>query len=222
MRHISGIAGLAEKVIGAGKRNEAFGMLCRRKNVIGVINIHGIVGWGVENEKRLVQAFEVTFQILFVDIFEKCVANPEVPAGECHFNLIFIANFRDLFSEQTNNMCRIEWRPDRHNSSCFRDAMRGGEHSGAAETVTDQERGRREPLPQMIGRCDQIFDVRGKRCVGELAFTGTKTGEIEAEHADAAKLQSFRDVPRRPVAHSAGEAMREQSHRANWAVRPVE
>jgi hypothetical protein len=152
----------------------------------------------------------------------ECAANPKVPAGQCYFDFIFVANLRDLFSEQTNHMRGIEWRSDGDNGPRFGDPLGGGEHGSAAETVTDQERRRRERQPQMIGSRDQIFDVRGERRIGELSFTGAKPGEIEAEYADATEFQSLCDTPRRPVALAAGEAMRKKSHRAHGAVRPIE
>ena len=50
MCDVSGVTGFAEKMIGAGKRNKAFGMLCGCENVARIIDTDGIVVWRVENE----------------------------------------------------------------------------------------------------------------------------------------------------------------------------
>lgn len=222
MRHVRRVTSFAQKMIGAGKRDETLGMVGGSKDVIGILDIHRVVDWRVENEQRFLQPLEVIFQILLFDILKKCPANPKVPAGQCYFDVIFIANLRDLFSEQANHMRGIERRTDGHNGSRFVDRAGGGEHGSDAETVADQERRRRERQPQMIGRRDQIFDVRGERRIGELSLAGAKPGEIEAQYADATDLQSLRDTPRSSVALAAGEAMRKESHRAHGAVRSVE
>ncbi len=57
-------------------------------------------------------------------------------------------------------MGRIERRVDRHHGARLGDAVRGGDHGGAAEAVADQDRRRGElPLPQMVGGGDEIVDV---------------------------------------------------------------
>ena len=45
--------------------------------------------------------------------------------------------------------------------------MGGGEHSGSAEAVADQNRGRGKGLTQVVGGGDQIVDVGGERGVGD-------------------------------------------------------
>ena len=221
-RHIGCVAGLAEKMVRAGKRDETFRMVSRRKDVVGILDIHRVVDWRVENEQRLLQGFEMIFQILPFDILKKCTANPEEPAGQLYFHFVFVANLHDLFAEQANHVRRIERRAERHNGSHFGDPVSGDEHGSATETVTDQERRRRDRPAQVIGRRDQIFDIRGERRVGKFPFARAEPGEVETEHANAGELQSIRDTPRRPVALAAGKAMREEGDRANGAVRPVE
>src|SRR6202035_450876 len=65
-------------------------------------------------------------------------------------------------------------------------------------------------------------DMRGERGVGKLAFAGAEPGKIEAQHRNAVQLHPFRNMPRRPIALAAGEAMRKQRHRTDRAIRPVE
>ena len=119
-------------------------------------------------------------------------------------------------------MRRIERRADRHHRARVGDAVRGGEHRGAAEAVTDQDRRRGEFLAQMIGGSDQVVDIRRKRRIGELAFAGAKPGEIEAQHGDAVQFKAVGDMTRRPDALAAGEAMREQRDRAHRTLGTVE
>ena len=144
------------------------------------------------------------------------------PPGKRHLDLVLIVELGDAFAEQPDDMRRIERRRDRHHGARLGDAVRGGEHRGAAKAVADQDRRRHECRPQMIGGGDQIVDVRRERGVGKLALAGADPGEIEAQHRDAVQLQPFGNMARRPIALAAGEAMRKQRHRANRAVRPVE
>ena len=160
--------------------------------------------------------------ILLGDVVEESAADAERPAGERDFDLALPRDVGDLVPEQPGDMRRIGRRGDRHHGARLGDAVRGGEHRGAAEAVADQDRRRGEFLAQVIGGGDQIVDVRGERGVGELAFAGAEPGEIEAQHRDAVQLQAFGDAPRRLVVLAAGEAMRKQRHRAHRAVRPVE
>ena len=119
-------------------------------------------------------------------------------------------------------MRRIGRRSDRHHGARLGDAVRGGEHRGAAEAVADQDRGRHERRSQMIGGGDQIVDIRRERGVGKLALAGAEPGKIEAQHRDAIQLQPIGNMPRRPIALAASEAMRKQRHRADRAIGPVE
>ena len=137
-------------------------------------------------------------QVLLVDVFQEAAADLERPPGKRHLDFVLVADLGDLLAEQPDDVRRIERRGDRHHGARFRDAVRGGEHRGAAEAVADQDRRRGECLAQMIGGGDQIVDVRGERGVGELAFAGAEPGEIEAQHGDAVQLQAFGDVARRP------------------------
>ena len=51
-------------------------------------------------------------------------------------------DFGDAVAEQAGDMRRIERRGDRHHRARLGDAVRRGEHRGAAEAVADQDRGR--------------------------------------------------------------------------------
>ena len=161
-------------------------------------------------------------EILLGDVVEQRAANTERPAVERDLDLALAGDLGDAVAEQTGDVRRIERRIDRYHGARLGDAVRGSEHRGAAETVTDQDRRRRQRLPQMIGGSDQIVDIRGESGVGELAFAGAEPGEIETQHGDAVKLQALGDVVRRPVVLAAGEAMREQRDRARRAIGPVE
>ena len=79
------------------------------------------------------------------------------PAGD--LDVILVADLRDFFTEQADDMGRIERRCDRHHGVHLGDAVCGGEHRGAAETVANQDGGRRKRAAQVIGRGDQVIDV---------------------------------------------------------------
>ena len=139
-----------------------------------------------------------------------------------HFDFALLLDFVDVVAEQARDMGRIERRGDRHHGMRVGNAVRRGEHGGAAEAVADQNGRRADRRPQMIGGGDQIVDIRRKSGVGELAFAGAEPGEIEAQHGDAAQFQALRNQPRRLDVLAAGEAMREQRDGADRPLRPVE
>ena len=161
-------------------------------------------------------------EILLRDIVEQAAADVKRPARQRHLDLFLIVELGNALAEQPDDMGRIERRRDRHHGARLGDAMRGGKHRGAAEAVADQDRGRHERRSQMIGGGDQIVDIRRERGVGELAFAGAETGKVEAQYRDAVQLQSLGNMPRRPIALAASEAMREQRHGADGTIRPVE
>ena len=161
-------------------------------------------------------------EILLGNVVEQRAANAERPALQRDLNLALRCNLGGAVAKQADDVRRIERRADRDHRARLRDAMRGGEHRGAAQTMTDQNRGRGERLAQMVGRGDQIVDVGRKGGVGKLAFAGAEPGEIEPQHGDAVKLQAVGDVACGPVVLAAGEAMRKQRDRACRPIRPVE
>ena len=144
------------------------------------------------------------------------------PPRQRDLHLAVHGDVGDLPLEQAGDVGGIGRRTDGDYGSRLGNAVSGGEHRGAAETVPDQNRRRREFLPQVIGGGDQIVDIRRERGIGELAFAGAEPGEIEAQHGDAVQGQPLGDAPRRAIVLAAGEAMGEQRHGADRTVRPVE
>ena len=83
-------------------------------------------------------------------------------ASEGEFaNTTFSSNVADLVAaaEEPGDMRRIERRGNGHDGACVGNPMRGGEHRGATEAVTDQNGRHAHCRPQMIGGGDQIVDV---------------------------------------------------------------
>ena len=70
-RHIDGVAGAAEEVVGAGERDEAFGMLRRQKDMARIVDADGVVGRRMEDQQRLVQGTDALSQILLFGIVQK-------------------------------------------------------------------------------------------------------------------------------------------------------
>ena len=187
----------------------------------GVVDTDGVVGRRVKDQQRFVQAGDERGEILLGNVVEQRAANAERPALERHLNLALAGNLGGAVAKQADDMGGIERCADRHHGASLRNAVRGSKHRGTAETVTDQDRGRRERLPQMIGRGDQVVDIGRERGIGKLAFAGAESGEIEPQHGNAVKLQAVGDLARSPVLLAASEAMREQSNRAGRTIRPV-
>jgi hypothetical protein len=51
----------------------------------------------------------------------------------------------------------------------------------------------------MIGRGDQIINVRRERRIGELTLTGAEPSEIKTQRRNAVKFQPFGSATRGPV-----------------------
>ena len=175
----------------------------------------------MKDQQRLVQTRDVPGEILLRDVIEQLSANAERPAGERDLDLTLGGDLADTVAEQADDVRRIERRADRHHGARLGDAVSGGKHGGTAKTMPNQDRGRRQHLPKIIGGGDQIIDIRREGSVGELPFAGAKPGEIEPQHGDAVKLQALGDVACRSVLLAARKAMREQRNRARGTIRPV-
>ena len=211
-----------DEVIGAGERNEALGMLRRQEDMTGVLNPDRIVGRRMEDKQRLAQAGDARFKVLVGDVIEERAADMELPAAERDLDFVLIAARGFPVGEQAGDVPGIGRGIDRHHRARFGDAMGGGEHSGSAEAVADQNRGRGKSLAQMVGGGDQIVDVRGERGVGKLALAAAEPGEIETQHGDSVLLQTVGDAPCGPVVLATGEAVCKQRDRARRRLRAVE
>ena len=187
-----------DEVIGAGERNEALGMLRRQEDMTGVLDPDRIVGRRMEDKQRLAQAGDARFKVLVGDVIEEGAADMELPAAERDLDFVLIAARGFPVGEQAGDVSGIGRGIDRHHRARFGDAMGGGEHSGSAEAVADQNRGRGKSLAQVVGGGDQIVDVGGERGVGELALAAAEPGEIETQHGDTVLLSDRRRCAVRP------------------------
>src|SRR5262249_2259227 len=88
--------------------------------------------------------------------------------------------------------------------------------------MADQYRGRAIRFAQIIGRSDQIVNVRRKMRIGELASAAAESSEIETQHADAVHRQPLRDALGGRYFFATGKAMSEQ-RKGHWlAKRQIE
>ncbi len=197
-------------------------MLGRQKDVRGIVDADGVVGRRMEHQQRFAQAGDLFIQRPASNVVEELALDGERASGEFDLQLALFANVIDVIPKQTRDMRRIAGRGDRHHGACVRNAMRGGQHCGAAERVADQDRRWPLRLAQVIGSGDQILHVRREMRVGEFALAGAESGEIEAEHGDALLGQSFGDAFGGEVILPAGEAMREQRIGRRLAERLVQ
>ena len=74
----------------------------------------------------------------------------------------------------------------------------------------------------MIGRSDQIVNVRRKMRIGEFASAAAESREIETQHADAVHRQPLRDAPGGWYFLATGKAMSEQRKGHRLAKRQIE
>ena len=116
------------------------------------------------------------------------------------FDFALVMDASHVLAKEAGDMRRVAGRAltvdDR---ARLGDAVRGGEHRGAAEAVANQDRRRGQRFPQMIRGGDEIVHIGGERRVGELALAHAEPGEIETQHGNAVELQPLRDPPRRLV-----------------------
>ena len=146
----------------------------------------------MQHQQRLAQSGEAIGELLLGDVVQKLLADAERPARERDLHLALLLDVVHVLPEQAGDVRRIGRRRDGGDRARLGNLLRGDEHRGAAEAVTDQDRGRLILLPQMIGRRHQVGDVRRERRVGELALARAEAGEIEAQHRDAARGQALR------------------------------
>ena len=126
----------------------------------------------MKDQQRFVQAGDARGEILLGDVIEQRAANAKWPALQRDLNLALAGNLGGAVAKQADDVGGIERCADRDYRASLRNTVRGGEHGGTAETVTDQDRRRREGVPQMIGRGDQVVDIRGEGGIGKFAFAG--------------------------------------------------
>jgi hypothetical protein len=69
-------------------------------------------------------------------------------------------------------MSRIGWRSDSNDRARFLDAVRGGEHRGATQTMADQNGRGAIHGAQVVCGGDQVVDIGGEMRVGEFALAG--------------------------------------------------
>jgi hypothetical protein len=110
-------------------------------------------------------------------------------------------------------------RTDRHHPAHLFDVPPCGEHGGAAEAVADQQLWRAMLRAQPVGGGHQVLHIGRKIGVAELALAAAEPGEIEAQHAEAARHQRAGDPRRCQRILAAGEAVREQHEGAGDRVR---
>ena len=96
------------------------------------------------------------------DVIEEGAADMELPAAERDLDFVLIAARGFPVGEQAGDVPRIGRGIDGHHRACFGYAMGGGEHSGSAEAVADQNRGRGKGLTRVVGGGDQVVDVGGE------------------------------------------------------------
>ncbi len=99
VRHINGVAFLAQQMIGAGERDEAFRMLGRGEDVRSVLDADQIVGRRMEHQQRLAQIAETFVKLLFRHVVEEFACDGERPAGELHFDLALLLDRLDSIFE---------------------------------------------------------------------------------------------------------------------------
>jgi hypothetical protein len=160
VRHIDGVALLAQQMIGAGKRDEAFRTLGGGEDMRGILDANDVVGGRVKDQQRLAQIGETVLQLSLGHVVEDFALDAERPARERHLDFALRADHVDVLLEQAGDVGRIARSRNGDYGARVGDFVCGGEHGAAAQAVPDQDRGRSPRLTQMIGGGHQVVDVR--------------------------------------------------------------
>src|SRR5215831_20633289 len=99
MRDIGGIARPAQQMIGAGERDEAFWVFCRREDAAGIIDADGCIGGRVKDQERLAKPGNPRGEILLGDVVEQGAADAEGAPGKRYFDLAFAFYVFNAFAE---------------------------------------------------------------------------------------------------------------------------
>src|SRR5262245_60573577 len=137
--YVNRIALLAQQVIGAGKRDETFWMLCDGKNTRGIFDTDYIVSGRLQDQQCLAQIFQTFLELLFCNIIDKFALDTEWPPGELNLHLTSVSDRFDLSLEQARDVRRIVGCGNCNDRMRVRNAMRCREYGRAAQTVADQD-----------------------------------------------------------------------------------
>ena len=204
------IAAAAQEMVGAGQRHEALGVSRRGKDMARILDAHQFVGRRMKDEQRFAQIGNSIAQLLPGNVVEEGAANPEWATGERDFQLASGADLHDVILQQADDVGRIAGCADGHHRTRLRHLGSRRQHRRAAETVAN-ENGRCPPhARKLVGRCDKIGDIGGKRRIGELALARAQAREVEAQDANAKRGQAFCNPPGGVHILAASEAMGEQ------------
>ena len=222
-RDVGRVLGTRHQVIGIVQRDEALRMARGRKDARGVLDADDLVARRLHHQQRLAEVADLVFEPMRLGVLDERAADVEWPAGELDLGLAIGPDSLQRPTELMQHVGDVGRCGDRDHGLRFRNAIRGCEHGRSAERVADQDGWRFEGLAQIVGRPNEVVDVRRKVGIGEIAFGRPKAGEIESQHADSGRRQSTGDAPRRQAVLGTGEAVGEQRKRpdrAGWQVEP--
>ena len=196
----------------------------REKNRRSVVDADDRVARRVKNDQRAAQCGNCSGKLLRGNILEEFAADSELATGELHLGFAASVDFGALAGKQMRDMCRIGGRVDRCDRHRIRHAPRCREHCRATQAVSDHDRWRLVLTLEPVRGSDEIGNVRGERCIREIAFRVAQTREVEAQDGNARVGQRFADERCGLAFFRAGEAMREQRVRprcdCRWHVEP--
>ncbi len=181
-------------MVGVVERDEALGMHGGPEDHGRVLDADGFVAGRVEDHQRLLQRGDPTGQPRPGKIVEELLADREAAPREDHLRLAVGLDSREVGGEILHHMRRVGGRADGRHGARLGDLAGRRQHGGATERMADQQLRRVAGRAQMRRGGDQIGDVRGEVGVGEFALAPAQTGEIEAQHRDAARRERAGDA----------------------------
>jgi len=104
-------------------------------------------------------------------------------------------------------------------SPCTLDPVSGLQDGGSAQGVPDENARGLVMLSEVVGRLDEIVDIRGEIGVGKVAFALPQPREVEPQHGNVLPIQGATNAPHCPQIFRAGEAMGEEREGIRCALR---
>jgi hypothetical protein len=209
---VSGVAGVGtagQQMIGAVEGDEAFRVPGGGEDGARIIDRNHLVGRRVQNHQGLAHTGDLVEQAVLGDVIEEIAADAELPPTDADSALTAFPDHRDLIGEQVGDMAGVRRGTDGGDRPRLGDTGGRRQYRSSAEAVSDQQRRRLPSGAQVVGGSHQIIDVGGEVGVGEFAFAGAQSGEVEAQNSDAAGGERIGDPSGCAAVLAAGEAVRE-------------
>src|SRR5215831_7516278 len=114
------VAAAAQKVIRAGERDEAFGMLRRGEDAACIVDRNDLIGRRVEDQQCLAQVGDAIEELMLGEVVDETAADAKLPTREGRLDLTLGADLVETILEQAGHVGGIAGCGDRHHRARLR------------------------------------------------------------------------------------------------------